>query len=175
MRRVCLAILVCALLGICFPVSGAVNLTIAATEVGPHIGDAITLSGTVSGINTIAVFLFVTGPGLDPRGTTLDNLNIPTGRGLVTTAPVYMNNGTWTYTWDTSVIIGTLRPGNYTIHVVTIPSDGLHFTRGEYATTTIAFQPPKIPVTEAPESPVLPVAALGIAGLLCCTVRTMRK
>lgn len=175
MRRVCLAILACVLLGICFPVSGAVNLTIAATPAGPHIGDVIALNGTVSGLSTIAVFLFVTGPGLDPRGTTLDNLNIPTGRGLVTTAPVHMSNGTWSYTWDTSVILGTLRPGNYTIHVVTMPVDGLHFTRGEYAKTTIAFQPPKIPVTEAPEPPVLPVAALGIAVTLCCTVRMRRK
>jgi len=175
MRRVCVAILACALLGICFPVSGAVHLAIAASPQEPHIGDVVTLNGTVSGVNTIAVYLFVTGPGLDPRGTTLDNLNIPTGRGLFTTAPVFMNNGTWTYTWDTSVILGTLRPGNYTVHVVTVPVDGLHFTRGEYAATTVAFQPPEVPVTEAPVSPVLPVAALGIAGILFCVAGMLRK
>jgi hypothetical protein len=156
-------------------VSGAVNLTIASLQPEPHIGDVITLNGTVSGINTIAVYLFVTGPGLDPRGTTMDNLNIPTGRGLFTTAPVHMDNGTWTYTWDTSVILGTLRPGNYTVHVVTAPIDGLHFTRGEYATTTLAFQPPRVPVTEAPLSPVLPVVASGISGILISAIVTRRK
>jgi hypothetical protein len=175
MKRVCLAILACALFGICFPVSGAVSLTIAASDPAPHIGDVITLNGTVSGISTIAVYLFLTGPGLDPRGTTLDNLNIPTGRGLFTTAPVHMNEGTWNYTWDTSVILGTLRPGNYTVHVVSYPVDGLHFTRGEYATTTLAFQPPEVPVTEAPASPILPIAALGIAGILLCVAGMKRE
>lgn len=175
MRRVCLAILACAILSICFPVSGAAHLTIAASQPELHIGDIVVLNGTVSGINTIAVYLFITGPGLDPRGTTLDNLNIPTGRGLFTTAPVHMTNGTWTYMWDTSVILGTLRPGNYTVHVVTVPVDGLHFTRDEYAATTISFQPPEVPVTEQPLSPVLPVAALGIAGVLFCVAGIRRN
>ncbi|WP_321506390.1 hypothetical protein [uncultured Methanoregula sp.] len=175
MRRMCLVLLTCALLGICFPVSGAVNLTIAASDYNPHIGDTITLNGTVSGINTIAVYLFLSGPGLDPRGTTLDNLNIPTGRGLFTTAPVHMNDGTWSYKWDTSVILGTLRPGNYTVNVVIHPIDGLHYTRGEYVSTTIAFQPPEVPIAETPVSPVLPVAALAIAAILFCAARLNRK
>ncbi|MFA4875899.1 MAG: hypothetical protein WC586_00670 [Methanoregula sp.] len=175
MRRVCLAILAIAMLCICLPVSGAVNLSIAASPSGPHIGDMVTLNGTVTGLNTIAVYLFLTGPGLDPRGTTLDNLNIPTGRGLFTTAPVHMNNGTWSYNWDTSVILGTLRPGNYTVHVVIRPIDGMHFTKGEYASTTIAFQPPVAPAAETPLSPVLPAAALGIAGLVFCATRLNRK
>jgi hypothetical protein len=175
MRRVCLAILACALLGICFPVSGAVSLTIGASQPAPHIGDVIRLNGTVSGFSPIAVYLFLTGPGLDPRGTTLDNLNIPTGRGLFTTAPVHMDNGTWNYVWDTSAIVGTLQPGNYTVHVVSYPVDGLHFTRGDYAVTTLAFQPPEVPVTEAPASPILPVAALGIAGSLFCFAGLKRE
>ena len=54
----------------------------------------------------IAVYLFITGPGLDTRGVTLENLNIAAGRGLFTTAPVNLSNGCWTYQWDTSVILG---------------------------------------------------------------------
>jgi hypothetical protein len=176
MRRVCLAILSLALLGAaCIPVSGAVSLTMGASPQDPHIGDTITLNGTVSGLNTIAVYLFLTGPGLDPRGTTLDNLNIPTGRGLFTTAPVHMNNGTWSYRWDTSVILGTLHPGNYTVHVLSHPLDGLHSPRGEYATATISFQPQKGPVTESPESPIPAIAALGIAAMIICLTGIARR
>jgi len=86
-----------------------------------HIGDVVTLNGTITGITTIAVYLFVTGPELDERGVTLDNLNIPAGRGLFTTAPVNMNDGSWTYSWDTSVILGTLNPGTYTVYVESSP------------------------------------------------------
>ena len=98
-----------------------------------HIGDVVTLNGTVSGITTIAVYLFVMGPDLDTRGVTLDNLNIPAGRGLFTTAPVQMNDGTWTYTWDTSVILGEMRPGKYTVYVVSSPVDRLRYVAGDFA------------------------------------------
>ena len=94
------AVLLCALI----PVAGAVTLTLNASENKAHVGDAITLSGKVTGIKTIAVYLFVVGPDLDNRGVTLDNLNIPAGRGLFTTAPVHMENDTWSYTWDLSLI-----------------------------------------------------------------------
>ena len=146
------------------PVAGAIGLTIDATPNDPHIGDTVTLTGTVTGINTIAVYLFVTGPGLDPGGVTLDNLNIPTGRGLFTTAPVNMENGTWSYSWDTSVIIGTLKPGNYTVHVVASPVERMRFNEGESASVDVTFLPPPVTEPETPLDPVLPVAAWGLPG-----------
>ncbi|MGB9175833.1 MAG: hypothetical protein WCB46_03745 [Methanoregula sp.] len=148
------------------PVAGAIGMTIDATPVDPHVGDTVTLGGTITGINTIAVYLFVTGPGLDPRGATLDNLNIPTGRGLFTTAPVNMANGSWSYSWDTSVILGALKPGNYTVHVVASPVERLRFSEGESASVDVTFLPPRVTEPETPLSPVLPVAAFGIAGIL---------
>jgi hypothetical protein len=147
------------------PVAGAIGMTIDATPVNPHVGDTVTLSGTVTGIKTIAVYLFVTGPGLNPQGATLDNLNIPTGRGLFTTAPVNMANGSWTYSWDTSVILGTLKPGNYTVHVVTSPVERMRFSEGESASVDVTFLPPLATEPETPLDPVLPVAACGIAGI----------
>ena len=62
--------------------AGAENVTINATPTVAHIGDMVTLSGTVSGIRTIAVYLFSTGPDLDSRGVTLENLNIPAARSF---------------------------------------------------------------------------------------------
>ncbi len=165
MRLACIPVIAVALLCICSPASAAVNLTIHANPVQAHTGEVITLNGTITGISTIAVYLFVTGPDLDRRGVTLDNLNIPAGRGLFTTAPVFMDNGTWTYSWDTSVILGKLKPGVYTIYAVDSPIDRTRFGKEDYATTEIDILPPANPVTEASLEPVLPVLALGCAGI----------
>jgi hypothetical protein len=158
--------LIAAVFALIVPVAGAIGVTIGATPNETYIGDTVTLAGTVTGIKTIAVYLYVAGPGLDPGGVTLDNLNIPTGRGLFTTAPVYMENGSWSYSWDTSVILGTLKPGNYTVHVVTSPVERMRFNEGESASVSVTFHPPPITEAETPVDPVLPVVALGVAGIL---------
>jgi hypothetical protein len=174
-RALLLFILAAALLCAVVPVAGAVTLTLNASENRAHIGDTITLSGSVTGIKTIAVYLFVIGPDLDNRGVTLDNLNIPAGHGLFTTAPVHLENGTWTYTWDTAVILGNLKPGTYTIYVVSSPVDRLRFVRGEYTTTEIEFLPSEIPTNEVPLGPYVPIVALVIAGLVLLGYTGMRK
>lgn len=166
MHQVWPLLLVSAVLILAAPASGAVGMTIDATPEDVAVGDTVRLSGSVTGINTIAVYLFVTGPGLDPRGVALDNLNIPSGRGLITTAPVNMENGTWTYQWDTSVILGTLKPGNYTVHVVSSPVERLRFSEGESAMVGVTFRPSMGTRAETPMSPVLPFAAVGIIGML---------
>jgi len=166
MCRVWPLLLVAAVSVLTVPVAGAISMTIDATPVELPVGDTVTLSGTVTGINTIAVYLFVTGPGLDPRGATLDNLNIPTGRGLFTTAPVNLQNGSWSYSWDTSVILGTLKPGDYTIHVVSSPVERMRFSEGESASVAVTFLLPQVPEAETPLDPVLPMAACGIAVIL---------
>ncbi len=148
------------------PVAAATVLTISATPHEAHIGDVVTLNGTVSGIATIAVYLFVIGPDLDTRGVTLDNLNIPAGRGLFTTAPVLMHDGTWTYTWDTSVILGEMRPGKYTVYVVSSPVDRLRYVSGDFATVDIEFLDSNRPSAETPLEPVLPVIAVGVVAAL---------
>ncbi len=174
-RSYLLFILAAALLCALVPLAGAVTLTLNTSEKQAHIGDTITLSGTVTGMKTIAVYLFVTGPELDPSGVTLDNLNIPAGRGLFTTAPVHLENGTWSYTWDTAVILGDLKPGTFTIYVVGSPVDRLRFVKGEYTTTEIVFYPSEEPTNEAPLGSPLPVAALVIAGIVLLGYRRMRR
>ena len=166
MHRVWPLLLITAVFVLSVPVAGEVGLTIDATPSDPRIGDTVTLSGTVTGINTIAVYLFVTGPGLDPRGVTLDNLNIATGHGLFTTAPVNMKNGSWSYSWDTSVILGTLKPGNYTIHVVSSPVERIRFNEDDSDSVGITFLPAPVNQAEAPLDPLLPMVACGIAMVL---------
>jgi len=175
MRGVCLLLICLAVLLIVVPVSGAVALTINATPTTAHIGDTIVLNGTVNGSTTIAVFLFLTGDNLDSRGVALDNLNIPAGRGMFTTAPVLLSDGSWTYTWDTSIIVGTLKPGKYTVYVVDRPVDRLRFVNPEYATAEIEFLPGERPLEETPLEPLLPLAAVVAAGCLLGIVRIKRE
>jgi len=186
MRWAVLLLVVLASCSICLPVAGiplppAINitegvppappgLTIMASPSGTRIGDIITLNGTVTGIHTIAVYLFVTGPGLDPRGVALENLKIAAGRGLFTTAPVKMGDGTWTYEWDTSVIVGTLKPGNYSVYVVASPLDRLRSNPQETAVVQVSFAPAQTSSAQSPLPLMVPVAALVIAGILFAAV-----
>jgi hypothetical protein len=160
MRRLSLAIL--AALVACSFVSGAgaISMAINASTEKAHVGDVITLTGSITGVKTIAVYLFVTGPDLNTRGVTLENLNIPAGRGLFTTAPVNMADGSWQYVWDTSVTLGDLKPGKYTIYAVGTAVDRLRYTRGEYATVDIDFLPSETPTNEVPLPLPLSLGAL---------------
>ena len=177
MRWACLLIIAAALLGVVTtPVGASTLLTISASPRLAHIGDVVTINGTVSGITTIAAYLFVTGPDLDTRGVTLENLNIPAGRGLFTTAPVQLSDGSWTYTWDTSVILGTMTPGKYTVYVVSSPVDRLRYVRDDVATVDIEFLASDKPVTEIPLEPAIPLIAVGIAAALgWCVSRQQEK
>jgi hypothetical protein len=174
MHRPWLLLLSAALVILIVPAAGQTGLTIHAAPENPRVGDTVALSGTVSGINTIAVFLFVTGPGLDPRGATLDNLNIATGQGLFTTAPVNMENGTWSYPWDTSVILGTLKPGHYTVHVVASPFKQIRTDEKESASVEINFLPSAVPPSETPLDPLLPVVAFA-GGILLVAAGLRRR
>jgi hypothetical protein len=143
---------------VCLPMASAAGgppppkpgITIVASPAQAHVGDTITLNGTVTGINTIAVYLFVTGPDLDPRGVSLENLNIAAGRGLFTTAPVHMDDGTWSYAWDTSIITGNMKPGNYSVYVVGSPLDRLRSNPQETAVVPVSFAPSEKPPADTP-------------------------
>ena len=171
-KALLLAVAACILCGM-MPLVSAVSMEINATPSQAHIGDTVTLKGSISGLKTIAVYLFVTGPELDNRGVTLENINYPAGRGLFTTAPVNLDDGTWEYTWDTSVILGTLKPGTYTVHVVDTPVERLRFATGESAQTEIEFLPSGIPENEAPLDPIVTLAAL--ITLSCAGTVLMRR
>jgi len=175
MHRVWPALLIASLFVIGAPVAGAIGITINATPAEPRVGDTVTLSGTVTGISTIAVYLFLTGPGLDPQGVTLDNINLPTGRGLFTTAPVNMHNNTWTYAWDTSVIIGNLKPGTYTVHVVASPVERMRFNEGESSSATIIFRSPPETGAATPLDPLAVPAAAGVAAIVFAAWGGVRK
>jgi len=176
MKRIPAAVLLLGLLLVLVPAACAYNITFTHAPTEAKIGDVISLEGKNEGLNTIAVYFFVTGPGLDPRGASLDNIRVPTGGGLFTTAPVKIVDGTWQYSWDTSMFRDFMQPGYYTVYAIAAPIDNLRLkTSGEpFAETSILFLPPVTTTeTESPVSPLLPLAALGIAAV--CFLAIARK
>ena len=141
-----------------FPVCASAALTIGADPQNPSIGDRVHLWGTTSLNNTIAVYLLVTGPGLDPRGVTMENLNLPAGQGYFSSAHVGPG-GNWEYEWNTGYIVGALHPGTYTVHVVSVPVNILHVAGQDNAWVNITFSPPDNP-------PPIPLSVLGVIGAI---------
>jgi len=174
-KGVCLSAAVILLLFFIAGAAEAQNVTINATPSVIHLGDTVLLTGNVSGVHTIAVYLFLAGPDLDSRGVTLENVNVPAGRGLFTTAPVNMKDGTWIYPWDTSVILGNLNPGTYTVYVVTTPVDHERFGTGSYASARITILPEKAEPTPLPVSPWTALVALGVAASACACIARRRN
>jgi hypothetical protein len=168
MKPILIAIAVIGLIIFCLPAVDAYNITLTKVPQEAKIGDVIALEGKIEGINTIAVYLFVTGPGLDNRGVTLDNLNIPTGKGLFTTAPVRLNDGSWKYVWATSIVASSMQPGKYSLFVVAAPIDRtrLHSSGEPYATATILFLPPPATIpTQSPGLMLTTLMTLALAGI----------
>ncbi|MDH7509590.1 MAG: hypothetical protein QHH04_00910 [Methanolinea sp.] len=119
-------------------------ISIDATPHDAYIGDRVHINGTTDGKNLIAVFLFVTGPGLDRAGVTLENMHLRAGTGYFTSA--YVNpDGTFAYEWDTSFIVGNLVPGKYRIYAVNVPLNLARLTDTDsisVSSTEITFRRP---------------------------------
>jgi hypothetical protein len=141
-----------------FPACASAALSIGADHENPSIGDRILIWGTTSLNNTIAVYLMVTGPGLDPRGVTMENLNLPAGQGYFSAAHVGPG-GYWEYEWNTGYMVGTLHPGTYTVHVVSVPVNMQHLARHDTAAVNITFTAPD-------EAPPVPLPGLGVIGAI---------
>ncbi len=140
------------------PVCASAALTIGADPENPSIGDKVHLWGTTSRNNTIAVYLMVTGPGLDPLGVTMENLNLPAGQGYFSSAHVGPG-GDWEYEWNTGFMVGSLHPGTYTVHVVSVPVNMHHLASQDTAGVNITFCPPD-------DAPPIPFSCLGVIGAI---------
>lgn len=124
------------------------NLTIfAAGDQSYYIGEKIRLSGTNRPDSRI--YLFLTGPHLNPYGVKLDNFAINTisdNKGTFTEVKVEQDN-TWNYEWDTSKILELRESGSYTIYAVTEPRNKEDLSPENYTTTLIAIKNPFISAT----------------------------
>lgn len=136
-------------------------LTITADPADPFVGDRVRLSGTTENKNTIAVYLLVTGPGLDKKGVTLENLNLPAGMGYFTSAHV-AHDGSFAYDWNTAFLAGNLEPGTYEVYVMSVPLNLARIGDSEKAKTDITFSAPEKEVNIG-ASPLASIAALPLA------------
>ncbi|MFA5348736.1 MAG: PEGA domain-containing protein [Methanoregula sp.] len=84
------------------------------------IGDKVALSGTAYATN--AMYLFVTGPGLDPNGVNPGQMKSPVVSGDPSTfVQVDVADDTWSYIWNTAHQGFSLKEGTYTLYAVSQP------------------------------------------------------
>jgi len=94
--------------------------TVTAGPLTYAIGDKVDLSGTAYTTNTM--YLFVTGPGLDPNGVNPGQMKTSVVTGYPSTfVQVDVENDTWHYIWNTAHQGFSLRDGIYTIYAVSQP------------------------------------------------------
>jgi len=84
------------------------------------IGDRVPLNGTAYATNTM--FIFVTGPGLDPNGVNPAQMKSLVVSGDPSTfVQVDVTNDRWSYIWNTAHQGFSLREGTYTLYAVNQP------------------------------------------------------
>ena len=84
------------------------------------IGDRVPLNGTAYTTNTL--YIFVTGPGLDPNGVNPAQMKSPVVSGDPSTfVQVDVTNDRWSYIWNTAHQGFSLREGTYTLYAVSQP------------------------------------------------------
>ncbi len=127
-----------------FLADGGVTI-VAAGDQTYYLGEKIRLNGT-SLAKSDNIFLFLTGPHLNPFGVKLDNIPINAisdNSGTFTVANVAEDN-TWSYEWDTSGITDIRESGNYLIYVVSEPKNKNDLSVGKYATVSVILKNPFI-------------------------------
>jgi PEGA domain len=84
------------------------------------IGDRVPLNGTAYATNTL--YIFVTGPGLDPNGVNPAHMKSPVVSGDPSTfVQVDVTDDRWSYIWNTAHQGFSLKEGTYTLYAVNQP------------------------------------------------------
>jgi hypothetical protein len=92
----------------------------AAGTLTYSIGDRVPLNGTAYATTTL--YIFVTGPGLDPNGVNPAQMKSPVVSGDPSTfVQVGVTDGRWSYIWNTAHQGFSLREGIYTLYAVSQP------------------------------------------------------
>ena len=114
---------------------GAVTIS-ASGDGSYYIGTEITLSGTNT--DSDSVYLFITGPNLDPNGEQLLNLGSPATNGgsQVSVKTDY----TWEKKWNTAG--SGLDTGAYTIYATSTDVGKSKLSDTEYATVSVSLKQP---------------------------------
>lgn len=113
------------------------------------IGETVTLTGKAPGATTI--YLFMTGPNLDPAGVPLHNPFLSAAAGQFSTARV-SSSGNWEYKWNTAGI--GLDAGAYTVFAVNKPLDRQNLRDpSDYSVIPVTLRSGRITTSQAIETP----------------------
>ncbi len=101
------------------PAAGAVSFS-DHTELHSALGDTVTLTGTAN--HTTVVYLFMTGPRINPNGVSLTDIHALAEQGRMIRVPV-SPDGDWEYIWYTGGISGraAMVAGTYQIYASDTP------------------------------------------------------
>ena len=158
MNRIIYLLLGLALLAL--PASAAVSFS-TPSSVELTLGDSITLTGTAD--HTSVLYIFMTGPGLNPNGVSLNDRQalVETGN----TVKVYVTpEGRWEYTWYTQGISGKsgLSSGTYTIYAADTPQHAGQLAKCDacsYATIPVELTIPAIQQTPSTKTGTIDIRA----------------
>ncbi len=137
------------------PSSASGNITIESLPNAAHIGETISFSGKNTGSES--VYLFITGPNLDPYGYQLSKTAERGKAGKAENPTTVVNDGGWTYQWDTTNC--KLDTGIYTIYATDrltngkgtiIDGNAVSILSADYASATIELKMPYL--TMAPSA-----------------------
>ncbi|MDI6718143.1 MAG: MEMAR_RS02690 family S-layer glycoprotein [Methanomicrobiales archaeon] len=106
-----------------------------------YLGEEITLSGTNTESDT--VYLFMTGPNLEPNGVPLTDISVASTTGNASTFTVddVEADDTWEFKWNTGTIDGGLPDaGTYTIYAASAAVDKSDITDAQYAIASIQLR-----------------------------------
>jgi len=150
MNRIIYLLLGLALLAL--PASAAVSFS-TPSPVALTLGDPITLTGTAD--HTSVLYLFMTGPGTNPNGVSLNDRQALAETGNLVRTYV-TPEGRWEYTWFTQGISGKsgLSAGTYTVYASDTPQHaGLlkKCTGCAYDTITVTLSIPAVQPTASAE------------------------
>ncbi|WP_346864953.1 PEGA domain-containing protein [Methanocalculus sp. MSAO_Arc2] len=120
-------------------------LATGGTGLEAVLGETVPLSGSAPGERT--VYLFMTGPNLDPDGAPLHAPTRSTAAGHYTEVRV-LSSGRWEYKWNTGGI--GLDAGTYTVYAVTEPRTRRDLRGATYVTTTITLRRAALTLEEEP-------------------------
>lgn len=146
MNRIIYLLLGLALLAL--PASAAVSFS-TPSSVDLTLGDPITLTGTAE--HTSVLYLFMTGPGMNPNGVSLNDRQALAETGNMVKAYV-TPEGRWEYTWFTQAISGKsgLSAGTYTVYASDTPQHAgalVKCTGCAYDTITVTLSIPAVQPT----------------------------
>ena len=142
---------------------------IELSENSAEIGDIVHIKSVIPLKNSGYIFLFMTGPGLPKEGVPIEG---DIRHSKFSYDKEYLSGSVFEKDWDTSLIIGGLEEGEYTIYISTKDQNALDPEEGTFASAKINITDTKN--SKHNESP-LSVFVIALSLILSALIATKKK